>query len=224
MDLCLVPPPPCVSFSTCVASVAGDTGEAKEQNDVARAAEAATKGAQSLQPIHLEVSRASAGAIEAIEAQGGTVTCAHFNRLALRALVSDAVAAALLACWCCLLSWSDNVIGERICRNNGSSRWYLTWSLCRLLGTSCLDVETPCRLLSFVALVSVAPAVRLRAGVRSQLKPEKFEELPRRARPPPRLMPFYLDYGRRGYLSPEVSVRFICLSSSIESCGYAWKR
>ena len=57
------------------------------QNDAARAAEKATKGAKSLQPIHLEVSRASAGAIEAIEAQGGTVTCAHFNRLALRALV-----------------------------------------------------------------------------------------------------------------------------------------
>lgn len=37
-----------------------------------------------------------------------------------------------------------------------------------------------------------------------QLKPEKFEQLPMRARPPPRLMPFFLDHGRRGYLSPEV--------------------
>ncbi|CAM9131416.1 unnamed protein product [Hapterophycus canaliculatus] len=93
--------------------------------DVARAAAEATKGKKTLQPIHLEVSRASAGAIEAIEAQGGTVTCAHFNRLALRAL----------------------------------------------------------------------------------LKPEKFEELPKRARPPPRLMPFYLDHGRRGYLAPEIQMR-----------------
>jgi len=31
--------------------------------------------------------------------------------------------------------------------------------------------------------------------------------LPRRARPPPKLMPFYLDYDRRGYLSPEVQLR-----------------
>lgn len=38
-----------------------------------------------------------------------------------------------------------------------------------------------------------------------QLKPEKFEQLPRRARPPPRLMPYFLDHGRRGYLAPEVS-------------------
>lgn len=38
-------------------------------------------------PIHLEVSRASKGAISAIEAVGGTVTCTHFNALALRALM-----------------------------------------------------------------------------------------------------------------------------------------
>lgn len=77
-------------------------------------------------PVHVEVTRASQAAIEAIEKAGGTVTCAHFNRLALRAL----------------------------------------------------------------------------------LKPHKFDtELPRRARPPPKLMPFYLDYDRRGYLSPEVQMR-----------------
>lgn len=63
------------------------TGAAGD-DDVGRAAAEATKGTKSLQPLHLEVSRASAGAIEAIESQGGTVTCAHFNRLALRALVS----------------------------------------------------------------------------------------------------------------------------------------
>ncbi|CAN0071253.1 unnamed protein product [Ectocarpus sp. 6 AP-2014] len=104
----------------------GATGDATgAENEAARAASEATKGAKSLPSIHLEVSRASAGAIEAVEAQGGTVTCAHFNRLALRAL----------------------------------------------------------------------------------LKPEKFEELPRRARPPPRLMPFFLDHGRRGYLAPDVQMR-----------------
>ena len=35
-------------------------------------------------PVHLEVSRASEGAIASVEAAGGTVTCVHFNRLALR--------------------------------------------------------------------------------------------------------------------------------------------
>lgn len=65
--------------------------------DITReAAEAASKeqpelpkGVFRLPPLHLEVSRASAGAIEAIESVGGTVTCTHFNRLALRALVSE---------------------------------------------------------------------------------------------------------------------------------------
>jgi large subunit ribosomal protein L15 len=76
--------------------------------------------------VHLEVSRASETAIEAVEAAGGSVTCVHLNRLALRAL----------------------------------------------------------------------------------LKPHTFEgPLPRRARPPPRLMPFYLDFDRRGYLAPEVQLR-----------------
>lgn len=55
--------------------------------DAGKAASTATKGERSLPAIHLEVSRASAAAIDAVEAQGGTVTCAHFNRLALRALV-----------------------------------------------------------------------------------------------------------------------------------------
>ena len=37
--------------------------------------------------IHIEVSQASLKAIEAVEAKGGTVTCMHYNRLALRALL-----------------------------------------------------------------------------------------------------------------------------------------
>lgn len=87
-------------------------------------------------PMHVEVTRASEGAIEAIEKAGGTVTCAHFNSLALRAL----------------------------------------------------------------------------------LKPHKFPgELPRRARPSPKLMPFYLDYDRRGYLSPEVQFRNMKLFGAVTS-------
>lgn len=76
--------------------VQGDAVKAVEEaesvdgpsGDAAVAAAAATKGTRSLPALHLEVSRASAAAIDAVEAQGGTVTCAHFNRLALRALVS----------------------------------------------------------------------------------------------------------------------------------------
>lgn len=66
-------------------------GDEHSDVGIGKAATEATKGSKSLQPIHLEVSRASAGAIEAVESQGGTVTCAHFNRLALRALVRFAV-------------------------------------------------------------------------------------------------------------------------------------
>lgn len=78
-------------------------------------------------PMHIEVTRASKTAIEAIEKAGGTVTCAHYNRLALRAL----------------------------------------------------------------------------------LKPHKFQPLlfPRRARPTPRLMPYYLDEETRGEYSPFVQRR-----------------
>mmetsp|Transcript_24140 Transcript_24140/g.39413 ORF Transcript_24140/g.39413 Transcript_24140/m.39413 type:complete len:192 (+) Transcript_24140:886-1461(+) len=38
-------------------------------------------------PIHLEISRASEEAIQAVEAIGGEVTTVHYNRLALRALL-----------------------------------------------------------------------------------------------------------------------------------------
>lgn len=76
-------------------------------------------------PIHLEVSRASKEAIKAIESVGGTVTCVHFNELALRALT----------------------------------------------------------------------------------KPYKFDILPRRARPPPTHMGYYLDCTNNGYLSPEIQLR-----------------
>ena len=77
--------------------------------------------------VHLEVSRASRGAIAAVEAAGGTVTCAHYNRLAMRAL----------------------------------------------------------------------------------LKPHKFADrgLPKRARPPPRLMRYYVDDALRGEYAPAVQLR-----------------
>ncbi|TFJ85447.1 hypothetical protein NSK_002957 [Nannochloropsis salina CCMP1776] len=90
-------------------------------------------------PFHIEVSRASLGAIDAVEKAGGTVTCVHFNRLALRALLKPE-------------AFRVPVLGE--------------------------DGQV-----------------------------EETLQLPRRARPPPRLMPLYLDSDRRGYLSPEVQRR-----------------
>jgi len=94
------------------------------------------KGKEDLRvPIHLEVSQASVEAIKAVEKAGGTVTCVHFNELALRAL----------------------------------------------------------------------------------LKPFKFEILPHRARPPPRLMNYYLDRTKAGYLSPEIQVRNLKLFGHVTS-------
>jgi len=86
------------------------------------------KGKERLRtPIKIEISRASEGAIEAVEGVGGEITTVHYNRLALRAL----------------------------------------------------------------------------------LKPEKFDIIPKRARPPPKLMQYYTDYDKRGYLSPEIELKKI---------------
>eukprot|EP00968_Pinguiococcus_pyrenoidosus_P016331 scaffold1557_cov246-Pinguiococcus_pyrenoidosus.AAC.25 len=75
--------------------------------------------------MHVEVSKVTQGAAEAIEAAGGTVTAVHFNKLALRALI----------------------------------------------------------------------------------KPHKFEVLPRRAFPSLKVVARFLDFSRRGYLSPEIQFR-----------------
>jgi len=84
------------------------------------------KGRERLKtPFKIEISRASAGAIEAIENVGGEVTTVHYNKLALRAL----------------------------------------------------------------------------------LKPHKFDIIPKRARPPPKLMQYYTDYDKRGYLSPDIQLK-----------------
>lgn len=81
-------------------------------------------GRERLRPpgIRIDVSRASKGAVQAMEAVGGEVTTVHYNRLALKVL----------------------------------------------------------------------------------LKPQRFEILPKRALPPPRLMTYYNNYENRGYLSPEI--------------------
>lgn len=86
-------------------------------------------------PIHLEVSQASKAAIAAVEKAGGTVTCVHFNRLALRAL----------------------------------------------------------------------------------LKPHRFDILPWRARPIPKVMQYYLDKDNCGYLAPEIQIRNLKLFGQVTS-------
>jgi len=45
-----------------------------------------------------------------------------------------------------------------------------------------------------------------RLAMREHLHPEKFLVPLKHARPPPRLMPYYLDYNNRGYLSPEIQL------------------
>lgn len=85
--------------------------------------------------IHIEVSFASEEAVEAIEKFGGTVTCVHFNKLSLRALV----------------------------------------------------------------------------------KPFKFDILPRRARPNPKIMNYYLEETRAGYLSPGIQMRNLQLFGGVSS-------
>jgi len=47
-----------------------------------------------------------------------------------------------------------------------------------------------------------------RLALRALLKPEKFNVLPKFARPPPKLMPYYLNWKKnRGYLSPQAQMR-----------------
>jgi len=44
-------------------------------------------------------------------------------------------------------------------------------------------------------------------AMRYLLYPEKFQMPPKIARPPPKLMPYYLDFQNRGFLSPEIQLR-----------------
>lgn len=46
-----------------------------------------------------------------------------------------------------------------------------------------------------------------RLALRALLKPHKFDIIPKRARPPPKLMTYYTNYDKRGYLSPQIQLR-----------------
>lgn len=56
-----------------------------------------------------------------------------------------------------------------------------------------------------------------RLALRALLKPFKFELYPHRARPTPKIMSYYLDYAKSGYLSPEVQIRNLKLFGSVTS-------
>ena len=46
-----------------------------------------------------------------------------------------------------------------------------------------------------------------RLALRALLKPHKFAVLPRQARPPPKLQPYYTSWKNRGYLNPAMQMR-----------------
>lgn len=54
-------------------------------------------------------------------------------------------------------------------------------------------------------------------ALRALMKPYKFDILPRRARPPPKIMDYYLDRTKSGYLSPEVQQRNLKLFGALTS-------
>lgn len=54
-------------------------------------------------------------------------------------------------------------------------------------------------------------------ALRALVKPYKFDILPIRARPAPRLMQLYLDVTKGGYLSPEIQQRNLKLFGHVTS-------
>lgn len=54
-------------------------------------------------------------------------------------------------------------------------------------------------------------------ALRALVKPYKFELLPRRARPPPKIVNYYLDKTKNGFLSPEIQIRNMKLFGTVTS-------
>lgn len=98
----------------------------------------------------------------------------------------------------------------------------------KLLAKGREEVRTPIHLEVSCASVAAIKALESAGGtvtsvhfntlaLRALVKPYKFEYLPLRARPPPRLMPYYLDKTKAGYLSPEVQLRNLSLFGYVTS-------
>lgn len=90
----------------------------------------------------------------------------------------------------------------------------------KLLGDGANRVRTPLRIEISRASTSAIEAIENvggevttvhynRLALRALLRPQKFDILPKRAMPPPRLMTYYTSWKNRGYLSPEVQLRKI---------------
>lgn len=105
----------------------------------------------------IEVSFASASAIEAIESKGGYVTTVHYNRLALRSLLKPHK----------FPKKPDSMLATEFGQSSGEE-----------------EVNTDADALDI----------------------HDRHMLPRRARPPPKYMPYYTDYAKRGYLNPRVQL------------------
>lgn len=54
-------------------------------------------------------------------------------------------------------------------------------------------------------------------ALRALIKPYKFDLLPLRARPTPKLMQYYLNKDKSGYLSPEIQIRNMKLFGYVTS-------
>ena len=56
-------------------------------------------------------------------------------------------------------------------------------------------------------------------ALRALLRPHKFDVIPRQARPPPRLMEYYIDWNKRGYLSPQAEMRKVLKGKKLEEAA-----
>jgi large subunit ribosomal protein L15 len=56
-------------------------------------------------------------------------------------------------------------------------------------------------------------------ALRALLRPHKFDVIPRQARPPPRLMEYYTDWNKRGYLSPQAQMRTLLEQKKQQESG-----
>jgi len=88
----------------------------------------------------------------------------------------------------------------------------------KLLGAGSEVLSTPFNIEVTRASMSAIEAIERAGGsvvtkhyntlaLRSLVHPEKFLVQPKVAHPPPRLMPYYLDYRNRGFLSPEIQLK-----------------
>mmetsp|Transcript_13767 Transcript_13767/g.40258 ORF Transcript_13767/g.40258 Transcript_13767/m.40258 type:complete len:355 (-) Transcript_13767:122-1186(-) len=88
----------------------------------------------------------------------------------------------------------------------------------KLLGGGADKLKTPLRLEVSRASKSAIDAIERAGGevvtvhynklaLKALMKPDRFDIIPRRALPPPKLMPYYTNYDNRGYLSPEVQMK-----------------